>query len=253
MEVWFVCCAFTALQQLTARQNVRRQTSRGSGDFFYAALRPSGIIERAKEMAGDFFLRGLLIGLSVAAVVGPMSILCIQRTLSKGQLYGIVSGLGIATADAVYGSVAAFGLTVIASLLVSQSGWLRLIGGLFLVYLGIKTALSRPATQAAQAQAHGYAGAYISTLLLTLTNPLTILSFVAIFAGLGVGEGARHTGAAALVVGGVFSGSTLWWCLLTGSVGLLRQKFTPLWLLWINRAASAVLTLFGIVVLLGLK
>jgi threonine/homoserine/homoserine lactone efflux protein len=206
-------------------------------------------------MEGSFFLRGFIIGLSVAAVIGPMSILCMQRTLSKGHLYGMVSGLGVATADAVYGSVAAFGLTVIAGVLVSQLGWLRMIGGLFLVYLGIKTALSKPAERAAAAHANNYGAAYISTFLLTLTNPLTILSFAAIFAGLGVGgEGtgkSYHT--AALVVGGVFSGSALWWCLLTSGISLLRQKFTSRWLLWVNRISGAVLTLFGIVVLLGPK
>src|SRR5579864_881735 len=96
-----------------------------------------------------FFLRSLLIGLSIAATIGPMSVLCIQRTLQKGHLYGLVSGLGIATADGFYGSVAGFGLTIISAFLVSQQAWIRLIGGLFLIYLGSKTVLSRPAEQAA--------------------------------------------------------------------------------------------------------
>jgi threonine/homoserine/homoserine lactone efflux protein len=122
-------------------------------------------------MGGSFFFRGLLIGFAVAAVVGPMSILCIQRTLSRGHLYGMVSGLGVATADAIYGSVAGFGLTLIASALVSLQGWLRLIGGLFLAYMGIKIALSKPAERAAAAQAHNFVGAYASTFLLALTNP----------------------------------------------------------------------------------
>src|SRR5207244_8820210 len=105
-----------------------------------------------------FFVRGLIIGFSVAAVVGPMCVLCIQRTVHKGQLYGLISGLGIATADAVYGSIAAFGLTVIATFLFSQQLWIRLIGGLFLVYLGIKTVLSRPAERPAAARANGFPG-----------------------------------------------------------------------------------------------
>ncbi len=135
----------------------------------------------------SFFVRGLLIGFSIAATVGPMCILCIQRTLHKGQIYGLVSGLGIATADAVYGSIAAFGLTLITNFLVNQQGWVRLIGGLFLIYLGLKILVTKPAERAATAKANGYFGAYASTLLLTLTNPLTILSFAAIFAGIGVG------------------------------------------------------------------
>ena len=203
-------------------------------------------------MDASFFLRGMIIGLSIAAVVGPMCILCIQRTLSRGHLYGLVSGLGIATADAVYGSIAAFSLTVIASLLISQQGWLRLIGGLFLVYLGIRTILSKPAEQAATAQANNFLGAYVSTFLLTLTNPMTILSFAAFFAGLGVGGASKSYLTATLVVCGVFAGSTLWWCFLTSGISLLRQKFTPLWLLWINRLSGAVIMGFGVFVLYSL-
>ncbi len=157
-------------------------------------------------MNTGFYLRGLLLGFTIAATVGPMCILCIQRTFNKGYLYGLVSGMGIATADAIYGSIAAFGLTVITSFLVSEQNWIRLIGGLFLIYLGIRTILTRPAEKAAEARANNYAGAYASTLLLTLTNPLTILSFAVIFAGLGIGATGGNYLAAALVVGGVFSG-----------------------------------------------
>lgn len=204
-------------------------------------------------MDASFFLRGLLIGLSIAAVVGPMSILCINRTLNFGQFYGLISGLGIATADAVYGSIAAFGVTVIASFLVSQHIWISLIGGLFLVYLGVKTILSRPAERSASVQANNFFGAYASTLLLTLTNPLTILSFAAIFAGIGVGGVSRSYLSAAIVVLGVFSGSTLWWCILTSVISLVRGKLTPGWLLWINRASGCIIGIFGVVALLSLR
>ncbi|GCE22421.1 LysE family translocator [Dictyobacter kobayashii] len=205
-------------------------------------------------METSFLLRGLLIGLSVAAVVGPMSVLCIQRTLHKGFRYGFVSGLGVATADGLYGCIAGFGLTVIASFLVHQQGWIRIIGGLFLIYLGIKTLLTRPAEHAAAAaRASGWLSAYLSTLLLTLTNPLTILSFAAIFAGLGIGSGNSNFVTALLVVGGVFLGSALWWLLLTGGVSLVRGRFTPRWLLWINRISGLVITIFGVVALIGLN
>ncbi|HVB74067.1 MAG TPA: LysE family transporter [Ktedonobacteraceae bacterium] len=206
-------------------------------------------------MDASFFLRGLLLGLSIAATVGPMSILCIQRTLRTGYLYGLVSGMGIATADAVYGSVAAFGLTVITSFLVSEQVWIRLIGGLFLIYLGIRTVLAKPAERAARAQANSFAGAYVSTFLLTLTNPLTILSFAVIFAGIGIGGGAEKGNylAAALVVVGVFCGSAAWWCMLTGGLGLLRKRFSMQWLGWLNRISGAILTIFGIVALVSLR
>ncbi len=200
----------------------------------------------------SLFVRGLVIGLSIAAVVGPMCILCIQRTASRGQLYGLVSGMGIATADAVYGSIAAFGLTVITVFLVSQQGWIRLIGGLFLVYLGLRAIFTRPAERAAIAKADGFLAAYVSTFLLTLTNPITILSFAAIFAGIGVGGTGKSYLAAIMVVLGVFAGSTLWWCVLTGGVSLLRGKFTPQWLQWINRISGIIIALFGAFALFSL-
>ncbi len=203
-------------------------------------------------MDGSFFLRGLFIGLSIAAAVGPMSILCIQRTLQRGQRYGLISGLGIATADAVYGCIAAFGLTLITQFLVSQQFWIRLLGGLFLVYLGIRTVLSKPATRAATAKASGYVSAYLSTLLLTLTNPTTILSFIAIFAGIGVGGASKSYSSATIVVLGVFVGSVLWWSILTSIVSFLRARFTNVWLLWINRVSGCVIALFGIVALVSL-
>ena len=203
-------------------------------------------------MNPSFFIRGLLIGLSIAATVGPMSFLCIQRTLLRGQLYGFVSGLGIATADVVYGGIAAFGLTLISNFLVSEQTWIRLIGGLFLIYLGIKTMISRPAERAASAKASGHFGAYASTFLLTLTNPLTILSFAAIFAGIGVGGANKSVVSATTVVLGVFAGSTLWWIFLTSAISLLRSKFTPQWLLWINRVSGVIITLFGVFALLSL-
>ena len=203
-------------------------------------------------MDGSLFVRGLVIGLSIAAVVGPMCILCIQRTASRGQLYGLVSGLGIATADAVYGSIAAFGLTVITGFLVSQQEWIRLIGGLFLVYLGLRAIITRPAERAAIAKANGFLGAYVSTFLLTLTNPMTILSFAVIFAGIGVGGAGKNYLAAMMVVLGVFAGSTLWWCVLTGGISLLRGRFTPQWLQWINRGSGVIIALFGAFALLSL-
>lgn len=200
----------------------------------------------------SFLLRGLLIGFSIAAVVGPIGLLCIARTLRQGFLYGFVTGLGAATADGIYGSIAAFGLTFISTFLIGQQGWIRLVGGLFLLYLGLRTVLSRSAQQYAQAEGNGFLGAYASTVLLTLTNPLTILSFAAIFAGFGVGAASHARLAAALVVAGVFSGSGLWWLLLSGGVGLLREKITPRWLTWINRCAGAALMLFGLVTLVSL-
>jgi threonine/homoserine/homoserine lactone efflux protein len=201
-------------------------------------------------MDTGFFLRGLAIGFSIAAVVGPIGMLCIQRTLHNGFFYGLVSGLGAATADGIYGSIAAFGLTVISTLLLNQQNWIRLIGGLFLGYLGIKAILTRPVQRIAPATSRSFPGAYASTLLLTLTNPLTILSFATVFAGLGVVG--QNGWPAALVTAGVFCGSCAWWLFLSGGVGLLRRKMTTRWLVWINRLAGTALLIFALLALLGL-
>ncbi len=197
-------------------------------------------------------LRGLVIGFSIAAPVGPIGVLCIRRTLAEGRLSGIASGLGAATADAVYGCVAVLGLTFISNILIDQHVWLRLIGGLFLCYLGIKTFLAKPAKRAALARGNGLVGAYASTFFLTLTNPMTILSFAAIFTGLGLAStGGNFTSAGALVLG-VFIGSSLWWLILSGSVGVFREKLDPQGLQWINRISGAIITGFGLAALMSL-
>jgi len=195
------------------------------------------------------FLSGMIIGFSIAAPVGPIGVLCIRRTLADGRLHGLASGLGAASADAIYGSIAGFGLTAISGFLVAQGDWLRLIGGVFLVYLGARTFLTRPAERPAGAAGRGLASAYASTFALTLTNPVTILSFAAIFAGLGLAEREADYGAAVALVAGVFSGSAAWWLLLSGGVSLFRRAFTPSRMRWINRLSVAVLTGFGVLAL----
>src|SRR3972149_356297 len=156
-------------------------------------------------------LQGLLLGFSIAAPVGPIGVLCIRRTLADGRLNGFLSGLGAATADMLYGAVAAFGLTFITDLVVGQANWLRLIGGIFLLFLGTRTFLAKPAEGPAQASHGGLFGAYLSTFLLTITNPMTILSFIAIFAGLRLGDTNGSYLSAGFMVLGVFLGSATWW------------------------------------------
>lgn len=199
-----------------------------------------------------FLLRGLLIGFSIAAPVGPIGVLCIRRTLTEGRAAGLVSGLGAATADALYGCIAGFGLTLISNFLVSQQLWLRLVGGLFLCYLGLKTLLSKPAEQAAVAKGSGLLGAYASTFFLTVTNPMTIISFAAIFAGLGLASSTGSYAAAGVLVAGVFLGSALWWLLLSGGVGLLRDRFNTAGLLWVNRISGVIITGFGLLSLVSM-
>ncbi|MCC6445989.1 MAG: LysE family transporter [Armatimonadetes bacterium] len=195
-------------------------------------------------MNSALFFKGLLIGFSIAAPVGPIGVLCIRRTLARGRLSGLASGLGAATADAIYGCTAGFGLTFISSFLIGHQIWLRLLGGAFLCYLGVKTLLALPAEKPAEANGRGLLGDYSSTCFLTLTNPLTILSFTAIFAGLGVVS--RSYGGAFALVGGVFTGSALWWAALSAGVGLLRSRFDAQKMRWVNRISGIVILGFGL-------
>jgi len=198
-----------------------------------------------------FLLRGLAIGFSIAAPVGPIGVLCIRRTLDKGRASGLVSGLGAATADAIYGCIAGFGLVFISNFLVSQQVWLRLIGGVFLCYLGLKTLLAKPGEQAALGKRNGLVYSYASTFFLTLTNPMTIISFAAIFAGLGLASTGGNYVSAGVLVLGVFIGSALWWLILSSGVGVLRVKFNPHGLQWVNRISGVIITGFGLFALLS--
>jgi threonine/homoserine/homoserine lactone efflux protein len=196
-------------------------------------------------------LRGLIIGFSIAAVVGPIGVLCIRRTLAAGFLVGFLSGLGAATADATYGALAAFGVSALTAVLVEQKTWLRLGGGIFLLYLGVTTLRAQPAHYAAKApSASGLVSAYASTLALTMSNPMTILSFVAIFAGLGLGSVAGVT-EAWFMVGGVFVGSALWWLVLASIVGALRQRLPATALKGVNVLSGVVIGAFGVQSLLS--
>jgi threonine/homoserine/homoserine lactone efflux protein len=196
------------------------------------------------------FFRAFLIGISIAAPVGPIGVLCIRRTLSNGKLAGFLSGMGAATADMVYGAIAAFGLTIITNLLVENAFWLKLIGGLFLLYLGIKTFLEKPAEKAAQAKQGSYFSMYLSTFFLTITNPITILSFAAIFAGTMIGQ---KIGSPLMMVAGVFAGSASWWLALSFGVGLMHDKLNQTHMLWINRISGTIIILFGIFALVNLN
>lgn len=172
------------------------------------------------------FAKGLLFGFLLAATVGPMWVLCFRRTVEHGALAGLATGMGIAVADGLYGAVAAFGLTAISSVLLRYSFWIGLVGGVFLLYLGVKTLLSRPELQESNSNSAGLAQGFLSTLGLTLANPPTILAFVAIFASLGLASNSDYV-AASLVVLGVFLGSASWWIILAAGAGWLRSRMGP--------------------------
>jgi threonine/homoserine/homoserine lactone efflux protein len=202
---------------------------------------------REHTMEPTLFLRGLVLGFTVAAAVGPISLLVIRRTLAEGRLVGLVSGVGVATADATYGAVAAFGLTAITDLLVDWRRALGLVGGAFLLWLAWRTLRSVPGEAASDAgnARRGLPGAYLSTLGLTLTNPMTILSFAALFVGLGIAGG--DVPGATLLTLGVFAGSALWWVVLTTAVGALRSRLTTTGLRRVNVASGFLIGAFAIV------
>lgn len=199
-----------------------------------------------------FFIKGMIVGLSIAVPVGPIGILCIRRTLTQGRIVGFLSGLGAATADAFYGAIAGFGLTFLSNLLVGQQTGLRLIGGGLLCMIGLKTFLSKPAEQGNTVERNSHWHAYLSTLILTLTNPITILFFAAVFAGLVVGNGGDYYLSAGILVLGVFIGSASWWLILSGFTGLLRGMFNSRRMQWLNRISGSIIIGFGLAAFLSL-
>lgn len=196
------------------------------------------------------FLLGLAAGFGIAAPVGPIGILCIRRTLVGGQASGFLSGLGAATADACYAAVAAFGLTAVSNMLTGHAAVLRVIGGLFLVYLGYGIVTALPPADGASGRTGSLAADYVSTLALTITNPTTILSFAAVFAGLGLGRAGVIASPGALVAG-TFLGSAAWWAILSTAARAVRGRLTAGGLRWVNRVSGAVIGGFGLAVLLS--
>jgi threonine/homoserine/homoserine lactone efflux protein len=206
-------------------------------------------------MDATFLARGLAVGFTIAAAVGPISLLTIRRTLAHGRVYGLVSGMGVALADASYGGIAAFGLTAVTAILVGARVPLAFVGGGFLVWLAIRMVLApAPSREAEVRERPGLVGAFLSIYGLTMTNPMTIISFLGIFTGLGLAGGSGVE--AALLTIGVFLGSASWWVLLTAIIGRIRHRLTSSVMLWINRVCGAVLFAFGLAaigVALGLR
>lgn len=198
-----------------------------------------------------YLIKGLIIGLSIAVPVGPIGVLCIRRTLTQGRMVGFLAGLGAATADALYGAIAGFGLTFLVNFIIGKQIWLRLIGGGLLCILGAKTFLSKPAEEGAPVEGNSRWHAYLSTFFLTLTNPMTVIFFAAVFAGLGVGSTGDSYVSAGILVSGIFTGSAMWWLVLCGFTGLLQKLLNLKRLRWLNRISGVIILGFGLFALLG--
>jgi threonine/homoserine/homoserine lactone efflux protein len=189
------------------------------------------------------FLKSALIGLSIAAPVGPIGLLCIQRTLDHGPRVGLATGLGAAVADAMYGAIGAFGVTAVITLLTDARSALALGGALFLLWLAWRAWHGAEPKQAVAAKG-GVKGwhAFGGTFLLTMSNPATILSFIAVFSSL---VGGMSTASPAWMIAGVFLGSAAWWFVLVGMVGRLRERLRAAHLRWIRRGSAVLLAAFA--------
>ncbi len=204
-------------------------------------------------MPVNYYIKGLIIGFSLAIPVGPIGLLLIRRTLTRGRMAGLISGLGAATADAIYGAIAGFGITLLSNFLVTHSIVLRLMGGAFLCYLGGRIFLSKPRERATKGAEENILHDYLSTLFLTLTNPLTILSFAAIFAAAGVVVIPGEYYSTATLVLGVFSGSCLWWVILSGMVSFFHGKLDTTGILVLNKISGAIIAAFGVMIFVSLQ
>lgn len=189
-------------------------------------------------------LKGLVLGFSIAAPVGPIGLLCINKTLKNGKLSGFLSGMGAASADMIYGAIAALGLTAISGLLLKYAFYIKLLGGLFLCYLGAKIFLAQKTEKAEEENSKGLLSDYLSTFFLTITNPMTIISFTAIFAGMGI----MSTDKADIweFIIGVFSGSLLWWLCLAFIAGYVGKKSDQKFISIVNKVSGIIIFLFGI-------
>jgi threonine/homoserine/homoserine lactone efflux protein len=202
------------------------------------------------ELSLPLPLRGLLIGFTIAAAVGPITLLVIRRTIAHGGRYGFASGLGVAAADATYAGVAAFGLTAITSVLVSGHALLAVVGGAIIAIVGVRTMRSRPTGPAVDAERPGLAGAFLSIYALTMTNPLTIVLYAGVFAGIGLVAGSSFIDAAVVTLA-AWLGSTAWWVVLCSIVGWARRRVSTTALVWVNRTSGAALVVFGVVAIVS--
>ncbi len=198
-----------------------------------------------------YLLRGLAIGFSLAAPVGPVGILCIRRTLAHGSKRGLFVGLGAATADMMYGIVAAFGVTLISNFITDNLNTIRIVGGILLLILGYRAFHSHSSTKTDVNRSNGHTRAFISVFFLTLTNPMTLFAFAAVFAGIGLERIVGDYSLAPFLVAGIFIGSMSWFSLLTTFVHVFKEKISTDGIVVVNKIAGTLLILFGLFALLS--
>ncbi|HLH17915.1 MAG TPA: LysE family transporter [Bryobacteraceae bacterium] len=194
----------------------------------------------------ELLIRGAIAGFAISAPVGPVNVLCISRTLTKGRIAGIISGVGAAVADTIYGAIAGFSISFVISWMIRELFWLRMIGGLLLIAIGAVYWFKRPKTLKESAEGESTHSELVTTFLLTLTNPTTVLSFLAVLAILGLGE-ERPARLSFLLVLGILAGAMVWWVLLAMIAGAFRKRFNDRSVVWMNRIAACAIAGFGLV------
>jgi threonine/homoserine/homoserine lactone efflux protein len=197
----------------------------------------------------SLFARAVALGFTIAAGVGPISLLTVQRTVAHGHRYGLASGFGVALADGTYAALAAFGLTALIQVLTGFRTLVGSIGGVVILAIGLRTLRSGAGTPAGATDRPGLLGGLVSIYGLTLANPLTILSFMALFAALGLTR--ADPGLAATASAGVLVGSSLWWLTFTSAVAWARGRMTRRVMTWINRISGLTLICFGAATVAG--
>lgn len=203
-------------------------------------------------MMTTLFLKGMVIGFLISLPVGPIAVLCIHRTLNEGRIHGMVSGLGAATADAVYSFLAVSSLSFISNFLIKEQLWFRLLGGIFLCYMGGRLLRSRVIQKTVSEDSANYFSNYVSALFLTFSNPGTFIVLAAVFASLGITQTRVHHISTGLLVSGVFIGSGLWWFILNSVSSVFLKKLDYIKLAWLNRISGIVIASFGVLVLVSL-
>ena len=198
-------------------------------------------------MVFEYIIKGIIVGIAVTAPVGPLGILCIQRTINRGFFSGLVTGIAAAFADILYAIIAGFGVSVIADFLEVNQLVIRIIGGIIVTSLGIRIYISNPAKQyrRQKTQKRTYISDFISGFLITITNPIVIIVFGAVFASLGLDK-AESGKSVVITILGVFTGAVGWWFSLTILVNIFRDKinFRKLW--WINKITGVLVVVFGL-------
>jgi threonine/homoserine/homoserine lactone efflux protein len=199
-----------------------------------------------------FLIKGTFVGFVIAAPVGPVGIMCIHRAIAQGKLAGYVSGLGAALADTIFGAIAAFGFGFIAGPLIAHNNWLRFVGGVVLCLIGLRSLLTRKLPQPATRDRTGLLGDFVSAFLVTLTNPITIISFAAIYAAMNIPHLAGNLTWGFALTTGVFVGAAMWWLLITIVAGAFHGRVAERGVLWINRVSGAIILAFGVLLLISL-